>query len=188
MWPAWRRGGIGQDWLDPPGPRDFCYVQGGAAAYDRSRFLELGGFDPIFHPGYWEDYDLSWRALRAGWRSVYDPRAVARHVGKGSISRLLGERRLERVKERNRLWFIWLNLADPLLWLRHLVALPWIYLRDLREGRGWNLFWGFLAALAGAPKVWARRRQRKKTDPPKSLKDRDIFRKSSPRFEGARAE
>ncbi len=34
------------------------YAVGGHAAYHRQRFLDLGGFDPLFDPFYWEDVDL----------------------------------------------------------------------------------------------------------------------------------
>jgi O-antigen biosynthesis protein len=30
----------------------------------------VGGFDPAYHPAYFEDVDLAWRVRRAGWRTV----------------------------------------------------------------------------------------------------------------------
>ncbi|NQU42640.1 glycosyltransferase family 2 protein [bacterium] len=175
MFPAWRRGGIGKDWCDPPERHDRTYVQGGAAAYDRSRFLQLGGFDHLFSPGYWEDYDLSYRAIKAGWRSIYEPAAVARHRGKSSMRKILGADPLEQLIERNRLWFVWLNLDAPVLWLRHLAALPWIYGRDLVQGRGMNGLKGFIKAAAGIGKALRERRRRAAGGPLKALSDREIL-------------
>jgi GT2 family glycosyltransferase len=57
---------------DPVGP---C---GGAAAYRRSAFAELTGFDDTFF-AYWEDVDLALRLRAAGWRCVLAPDARALH-------------------------------------------------------------------------------------------------------------
>lgn len=159
-YPAWRRGGIGKEWGHPKTRFENCYVQGGAAAYDRTRFLEMGGFDDFFYPGYWEDYDLSWRAMRAGWRSIYEPEAVAYHLGKGSFSKIFPPKSLERLEERNRLWFIWLNLGHPFLWARHLAALPWVLGRDLVQGRAGITFPAFFRAAVAFPRLWQRRLKR----------------------------
>ncbi|MFP4381424.1 MAG: glycosyltransferase family 2 protein [Candidatus Sumerlaeia bacterium] len=178
MYPAWRRGAIGKEWCDPAEQQDFSYAQAGAAAYDREKFLSLGGFQEMFHPGYWEDYEICWRAMRYGWRCLYEPRAVARHVGEGSIVRRYGLGRMERIRERNRLFFVWMNLQDPLLWARHILALPWIYGRDLFQGRGLRLFWGFLMALPRIPRIIGIRRKRRSLRFKTKNKDRQIFKKA----------
>jgi cellulose synthase/poly-beta-1,6-N-acetylglucosamine synthase-like glycosyltransferase len=51
----------------------------GAAAYRRSMFVELGGFDPLFRPGYYEDLDLSYRAWARGWTVIYEPASRVYH-------------------------------------------------------------------------------------------------------------
>lgn len=40
-------------------------------------------FDETFFL-YGDDYDLGWRAQLLGWKAIYVPQAIARHVGKGS--------------------------------------------------------------------------------------------------------
>ncbi|HUT24842.1 MAG TPA: glycosyltransferase family 2 protein [Sumerlaeia bacterium] len=175
MTAAWRRGGIGKEWADPAEPCEATYAQGGAAAYDRDLFLRLGGFDPLFSPGYWEDYDLSYRAARAGWRVLYEPRAVARHKGKSSLGPLLGEARLRQLDERNRLWFNWLNLDPDLLLCRHLLAIPWICARDLLAGNGITGLAGFFRAAAGVGRVLRARARRRLSDPPAARSHRELL-------------
>jgi GT2 family glycosyltransferase len=53
-----------------------CYTlftSGGFMAVDRTKFVELGGFNRLFAPAYCEDVDLCFRAWRRGWRCVYEP-------------------------------------------------------------------------------------------------------------------
>jgi len=57
----------------------------------RKVWQELGGFDELFHPLWFEDVDFCRRAREAGYRLRYVPSAVARHRGghsAGKLSRL----------------------------------------------------------------------------------------------------
>ncbi|MDX2177324.1 MAG: glycosyltransferase family 2 protein [Candidatus Sumerlaeia bacterium] len=173
---AWRRGAIGHEWADPPHRCETTYAQGGSAAYDRALYLQLGGFDRIFHPTYWDDYDLSYRAGKLGWTTLYEPTAVVDHLGKATLRRQVDQDRLEQILERNRLWFNWLNLTDGALIARHVAALPWVYGRDLAQGRGTNGVKGFWRALKGIVPVLAERRRRLATDPPRRHTDRELVR------------
>ena len=47
-----------------PDGGEIFYACGGAAAYKRDKCLELGGFETIYAPYYWEDTDLSYRAWK----------------------------------------------------------------------------------------------------------------------------
>jgi N-acetylglucosaminyl-diphospho-decaprenol L-rhamnosyltransferase len=66
------------DPFDPLGP---C---GGAAAFDRASFLEVGGFDPAFF-AYLEDVDLAIRCVGRGWRCRLAADAVAVHAHSGTL-------------------------------------------------------------------------------------------------------
>jgi GT2 family glycosyltransferase len=73
---------VGPETSAPVGP---C---GGAAAFDRSAFAEVGGFDENLF-AYLEDVDLTLRLLRAGGRCALASRAVGTHehsatLGSGS--------------------------------------------------------------------------------------------------------
>ncbi len=74
----------------PPGLMGPC---GGAAAYRRTAYEQIGGFDPeIF--AYSEDLDIALRMLAAGWTCILAPDARAIHLG----SATLGLRSLPQVR------------------------------------------------------------------------------------------
>jgi GT2 family glycosyltransferase len=83
------------------------YAVGGHAAFRRSKFLDLGGFDPLFDPFYWEDVDLSQRALQRGWKSIYLPDCMVRHAGPSAIRSRNNEKTIREMTLRNRLLFAW---------------------------------------------------------------------------------
>jgi N-acetylglucosaminyl-diphospho-decaprenol L-rhamnosyltransferase len=79
------------DLFDPLAP---C---GGAAAFDRAAFLDVGGFDPaIFF--YVEDVDLAIRCVGRGWQCRLAPNALAVHAH----SQVLGDG--SRAKNRRTAW------------------------------------------------------------------------------------
>lgn len=59
---------------------DAHYCSGAALAVSRERFENLGGFDPLFAPGYYEDTDLAMRIRASGARVVYEPESVVVHL------------------------------------------------------------------------------------------------------------
>ena len=50
----------------------------------RSVWDQLNGFDPQFVGGQFEDVDFCWRARKADWRVVYQPKATLYHFEHGS--------------------------------------------------------------------------------------------------------
>ena len=58
---------------------DTGYITGCAFLARASALRRVGLFDPVFHPIYGEDADLSLRILRAGYRLVYVPKARMWH-------------------------------------------------------------------------------------------------------------
>lgn len=65
---------------DHTGRRDAGWLSGACVLVRRDVFDRLGGFDEGFFM-YFEDVDLGWRIGRQGYRNVYEPAAVATHVG-----------------------------------------------------------------------------------------------------------
>jgi GT2 family glycosyltransferase len=116
------------------------FAVGGTFLFDRAVFLELGGFDPLFAPFYFEDNDLCWRAWRRGHKTLFVPTSIVEHHHKGTIGKLVSEARRRAAVERGELLFNWKhlpaeNLADhmALLFQRVLDS----YLTDDRAGLVW---------------------------------------------------
>jgi GT2 family glycosyltransferase len=59
--------------------RDVDYASAACLLVRRSAFCDAGGFDPVYHPAYYEDTDLAMRWRSEGLRVVYQPRSVAIH-------------------------------------------------------------------------------------------------------------
>jgi GT2 family glycosyltransferase len=89
--------------------REVAYVSGAALMVEAALFAELGGFDPLFAPAYFEDTDLCVRAVQHGFRVVYQPRAVAFHYENATapkrddVERLLDANR-RKFLDRHRGW------------------------------------------------------------------------------------
>lgn len=84
-----------------------AYAVGGHAAYRRAAFVELGGFDPLFAPFYWEDVDLSTRAIQFGFRIVFSKDCQVRHEGLSAIRSRHDVDYLKMITLRNRILFAW---------------------------------------------------------------------------------
>ena len=65
--------------------RDAGWLSGSCVLVRRSAFEQLGGFDDGFFM-YFEDVDLGYRLGKAGFRNVYEPRAVVTHTGAHSTN------------------------------------------------------------------------------------------------------
>ena len=83
----WRDGsawnwGRGQDKSHPTYSfmRDADYVSGAALMIRRALFEELGGFDELYSPAYYEDTDLCFRVRAAGYRVVVQPKSTIIHL------------------------------------------------------------------------------------------------------------
>ena len=84
----------------------------------------MGGYDLIYSPGYWEDVDLGLRARRRGWKMLWEPSAVITSSVRGaSFAKLLDTKSLIKIKERNRLLVIWMNILSGKLIKEHIYAL-----------------------------------------------------------------
>ena len=91
---------VGHDfnrYLRQPGNYILTYrLRGYAFLIRRSVFQEVGGFDPIFGRGYYEDIDLGRRIYERNWHIGVHPEAFIYHKGGGSFGRGLAYRELKR--------------------------------------------------------------------------------------------
>jgi len=131
---------------------------GGGGLLSRDKFLELGGFDPLYYPFYWEDVDLGWRAWRQGWRIVCDARAYFLHLGAATISALYAPAYVARVKIRNRCLFGWKNFRSARLLARHAGSVARNVLGGLVRHRSPAEALGVLDAVAALPRALRARR------------------------------
>jgi GT2 family glycosyltransferase len=141
---------------DAPVPTLFT---GGNALYDRDKVLELGGFDPLFHPFYWEDTDLCYRAWKRGWKVVFEPGSgVTHHQRLGTIRRNYDRHYIRTIRTRNRLLFLWKNLTDRIWLAQHMLALAFQLAGSWAFGRLY-FYRSFAMALARLDEVLERRRR-----------------------------
>lgn len=82
--------------------RTLDYGCGACLLIRRRDFTALGGFDPVYGRGYYEDVDLGLALAAQGRRIAYEPRSTVRHVLGGSSDR--GQSTIEGVN-KNRLTF-----------------------------------------------------------------------------------
>ncbi len=144
----------------PESAQPTFFASGGQTLLRKDRYLELGGFDDLYDPFYWEDVDLSYRAWKRGWRSIVEPRSVVIHPRGTTIDQLDQSTRLERVKQRNRLLFTWKNVTErPFFWKKHLCPLLlrsvfslFVFPFHLR------FYGGLFSALGRLPGVFERRK------------------------------
>jgi len=92
------------------------YGGGGSCAYDRRKFLELGGFDEVLRPFYLEDTDLGYMAWKRGWKVLYQPKSVVYHEHRGTIGKRFRDDYIQAVLKKNSILFAWKNIHDP-AWL-----------------------------------------------------------------------
>lgn len=86
------------------------YASGGSMLVSRSKFVELGGFHPIFKPFYGEDFDLGIRAWYRGWASYFEPNATLVHQSQGSIKDSVKRAKVKEVRRRNRYLLEWIHI------------------------------------------------------------------------------
>lgn len=136
------------------------FACGGAFMVDRNRYLELGGFDPLYHPLYYEEIDLSYRALKRGWEVRYEPESIAYHKVQSTITRQKKRRQIGWISARNNYLFVWKNILDSDMTLSFMFYIPIFLIRDLFKMK--FRFWiAFFMALKRLPIALAKRRQEK---------------------------
>ena len=95
-----------------------CYYGGGGScAFDRRKFLALGGFDHIFRPFYLEDTDLGHMAWKRGWKVLFQPASRVWHEHRGTIGKHFDDGYIQSIVKKNFILFIWKNVHSwPMLW------------------------------------------------------------------------
>lgn len=123
---------------------DTLWVSGGAGIFRKSIWNELGGLEEKYDPFYWEDIDLSWRAVQKGYRIWFEKKSIVSHrQSEGAIRTKYTPSEVKVIAFRNQFLFVWLNLREPGYSLRHLLWLPYHFLKI----RNKEFFQGFIEAV-----------------------------------------
>ena len=140
-------------------PRVVLSACAAAGAYPREAFEAVGGFDEDFF-AYMEDIDLDFRMQLLGYRCLYLPQAVVRHVGSGSTGLRSGFQLYHG--HRNLVWTFVKNMPGILFWLLlpfHVLINLIYLLLALFIPSGKEIFRGKRDALRGLGKALSKRKK-----------------------------
>ncbi|WP_169239512.1 glycosyltransferase family 2 protein [Candidatus Roseilinea sp. NK_OTU-006] len=90
-------------------PREVDFVTGAAMALRGSALEQVGVFNEIFSPGYYEDVELCARMRAANWQVWYCPSATLKHAESASFTDWMERWTLSH---RNRLLFALMHMRD----------------------------------------------------------------------------
>lgn len=130
---------------------------GASTIYNKQIFEKLGGFDENFNPFYWEDFDLSYRALKSGFKIFFEKNAVVYHQESSTINKCYSKREIETISFRNQLFTCWKNITDWELILKHFFWLPYHLILTTIKTQG-SFFKAFLMAGAKLASILKSRR------------------------------
>ncbi len=91
-------------------------VQGAYFFVDAAKLRALSGFNEIYSPYFWEETDLSYRALKRGWNIYYEPLCIAYHEQGTTIRRSASRLKAKAIRKRNRIFFHIINIHDRRLY------------------------------------------------------------------------
>lgn len=138
------------------------WVNGGSGAFRRSIWEKFGGFNKLYNPFYWEDIDLSYRAVKSGYKILFEPKSVVVHEHeKGAIKKKFSSSQVKTIAYRNQFIFVWKNATDLNLLLLHLFWLPYYFIKAITKA-DFGFFVGFFAALLRFPTILRARAKEQK--------------------------
>jgi len=141
---------------------DTLWVSGGSGAFRKSIWDKLGGLNKLYNPFYWEDIDLSYRALKAGYKVMFDSKSIVWHEHeKGVIKKKFSPFMVKTIVFRNQFIFVWTNLTDFSLLIKHILWLPYHFVKTLIS-LDTAFYLGFIKAFFMLPKILKSRYNNKK--------------------------
>jgi len=133
------------------------WAGGGSCAVDVRKLKAIGGFDTLYHPFYVEDTDLSWQAWKRGWKCLFAPQSHVVHKHRGTSRPRFGDAFVDSTTRRNQFLFVWKNVTDTGLILRHLMALPRIHGSAILQKGARSEILSYLKAVVRLPFALGRR-------------------------------
>ena len=132
------------------------WASGGSACFKRNLWLALGGMDRRFSPSYEEDRDICYRALKRGYKVLFEPQSQVSHYHETTNEKVLGKRLMRISSYKNQLLLVWKNISDPSWVLKHILWLPYHLVFTGIYSRG-EFILGFIWALRYLPQIlWVR--------------------------------
>lgn len=168
---GWHRG-LAVHWYDAnQALSNTLWTSGGSMFFDKKKFITLGGFDTLYAPAYEEDRDLSFRALKHGWKVAFDPEVIVHHQHESTNKDIFGQRVMADVSWKNQYLFVWKNITDKDLLASHLLWLPYHLILSGYRSHGSSVR-GFIRALHQLPQAFFHRQQ---VSPLWKRSDRNVF-------------
>lgn len=135
------------------------WPEGGSCMFKKNIFTELGGYDGMYSPFYWEDVDLGYRAWKNNYTVLFMPSILVEHHHETTIRRYFPDWYIRFIAQRNQLLFVWKNMETKHV-LQHVFLLPLYMIRAFFH----NLlfFVSFTAALKKLPLIVTQRMRTKK--------------------------
>lgn len=122
------------------------YLSGAIALIHSKKLKELGGFNELFSPFYGEDFELSLRAWRLGWKCYYHHEAICRHEIAGSTKNYEKKYWIKNIYFRNRYFAHYLHYTglDLFLWHLQLIfvdLIPSLFSFNLFKIKAYSRLW-----------------------------------------------
>ncbi len=133
------------------------WAEGGACIFSKKRYDEIGGFDPLYTPFYWEDVDLSYRAWKRGYKILFEKNILVEHHHESTIKTYFSGKKIQTIAYRNQLIFIWKNMNDFNMLFSHILHLL-IYI-PIYLFKNQVFISGLFQALLQLPNIMNKRKQ-----------------------------
>jgi GT2 family glycosyltransferase len=138
------------------------WVSGGSGLFNKKIWDKLGGFYEVYKPFYWEDIDLSYRALKSGYKIIFESRSAVYHNHlKGAIKSHHDQNQVNSASYKNQFIFVWLNITDLKYVINHFIYIPYHLFKSLITGN-FAFITGFLSAIGQFSTVLKIRRKNRK--------------------------
>lgn len=148
------------------------WVSGGSGAFRKSIWDELEGLNELMNPFYWEDIDLSYRALKSGYKLVFEKESTVIHKHEeGAIKKMTTPKRVRVTAYRNQFIFTWTNMSDLSLIFTHLFFLPFHIIRAI-VNKDASLLEGLIKAILLIPAIL---KKRKSVQKKRKVSDSDVI-------------
>ena len=148
------------------------WASGGSSVFKRKIWLKLGGLDRIYDPFYGEDLDLGYRAWKAGYKILFEPKSKVFHFHEeGVIKKGFSEFYKRSIAFRNQVVFVLKNITDPKMLLSFSLFFPYHLLNTALKLD--FAFW--VGSLMVIPKISQALKARRKVKKLFVLSDKEVF-------------